>query len=78
MDNVIVPEITTNIVGRVSGCYKLNIRKSPSKTAEVVAIVPDGSELTIAPSSIDKPWFRVTTADGVKGFCMCDYIIIDR
>jgi len=80
MDNIleVAPETPVNIVGKVSGCISLNIRKGPSKNSEVVVIVPAGTELTVAHNSMDKPWYRVTTADGVKGFCMNEYITIDR
>lgn len=74
----VVPEAPVNIVGKVSGCLNLNIRKGPSKNSEVVSIIPVGTELIIAPNSVDKPWYRVTTEDGVKGFCMNEYITIDR
>lgn len=72
------PEVPDSIIGRVSGCINLNIRKGPSKNSEVIAVVSVGAELIIASNSIDKPWYHVTTEAGVKGFCMNEYITIDR
>lgn len=66
------------IVGVVSDCKKLNIRKAPNKDADVVCVVTEDTELTIAPHSVDKPWYRVTTTDGVKGFCMREFVTISR
>lgn len=67
-----------NVVGVVSDCKKLNIRKAPNKNADVIKIVAVDEELTIAGHSLGKPWYRVTTADGTKGFCMCEYINVVR
>lgn len=75
-----VNEIPT-VVGFVSGCKKLNIRKGPDIDAKVVSIVDVDTELTIInPDKATKGWYKVTveTAIGpVKGFCMKDFVTID-
>ena len=77
-EQVLKPEVPVNIVGVVSGCKRLNIRKAPNKDSDVVEVVHAGTELTIAQHSLDKPWYRVTTSDGVKGFCMREFVTISK
>lgn len=80
MENEQIPksEAPVNIVGVVCDCKKLNIRKAPNKDSDVVEVVSAGAELTIAKHSVDKPWYRVTTADGIKGFCMREFVMISQ
>lgn len=71
-------ETPVNIVGVVSGCKRLNIRKAPNKDSDIVEVVSVNAELTIARHSLDKPWYRVVTSDGVKGFCMREFVTISQ
>lgn len=81
-ETVETPEVKTEPAvdrkGVVSRCNRLNIRKAPNKDADVVKIVPVGAEMTIVGHSLDKPWYRVVTEDGIKGFCMAEYINVVR
>lgn len=77
-EQALKPEAPVNVVGIVCDCNKLNIRKAPNKNSDVVEVVPVGTELTIGQHSLDKPWYRVTTATGVKGFCMREFVLISK
>lgn len=75
-EQVVKSEAPVKIVGVVSDCKRLNIRKAPNKNSDVVDVVSAGTEITISKHSLDKPWYRVTTSDGIKGFCMREFITI--
>lgn len=71
-----VVELSARIVGVVSDCLKLNIRKAPSMSAPVVATIPVGTEVEIDPDKLGETteWFYVYTSAGIEGYCMTDYI----
>ena len=64
------------IDGIVSGCRKLNIRKEPSLSGEVICEVYEGVMLMIAPDASTNEWFRVYTEAGVEGYCMKKFVTI--
>lgn len=66
-----VPE---TVKGTVVGCTKLNVRKSPSITGEVVAILSVDSDVEIDIQKSNFEWFHVCTAIGVEGYCMRKFI----
>lgn len=61
----------------VSGCNMLNIRADSNKDAAVVAVVSVGTEV-IVDKCKTKGWYQVWLANGVSGFCMKDYITINK
>lgn len=61
-------------IGVVIDCVKLNVRKSPSTDAEVLAEIAVNSEVQILGKGSDKDFFHVCTAAGVDGFCMKKFI----
>ena len=70
------PETVTPVIGKVTGCGKLNVRKEPKVTADVVCEVTNNSELMIDLSSSTEEWYSVCTAAGSEGFCMKKFIEI--
>lgn len=73
---VVEPEKPKTIMGVVSNCKKLNLRKKPNKSADVLRELTEGTTLEIITTS--EEWCKVCTPDGVKGFCMKAYIVVDR
>lgn len=63
--------------GIVSGCKKLNIRKEPSRTGEIICEVSEGTTLMIDPSEANDDWFKVYTEAGVEGYCMKNFVTIN-
>ena len=68
----------TPTTGVVANCGRLNIRSEASTDAEILDTVKVGGELTITKSKSTKGWYKVKTSSGVEGFCMKDYVKIDR
>lgn len=71
-----VEEETQEIIGVVTDCLKLNIRKEPSKDSEAVAIVTCLDELMIDMASSTDDWYAVCTAAGIEGFCMKKFVAV--
>lgn len=68
------PEPPKTLTGKVAGCAKLNVRKTPSKDGEVLAIINEGSEVVINKIKSTMDFYAVCTATGVEGFCMKKFI----
>lgn len=63
-----------SIVGIVTDCEKLNVRKEPRATANVVCEIPVNSEVTIFEDESTSDFYKVCTAAGAEGFCMRKFI----
>lgn len=66
--------IPKTINGVVSNCTKLNIRKDPSVHAEILGVVDADSEMKIDMDKSNDKWFYVSTAVGIDGYCMRDFV----
>lgn len=66
------------VIGVVSNCEKLNIRKEPSMASEVLCVVKVGTELLIDTNDATGDWLKVCSADVIEGFCMAKYVSIKR
>lgn len=75
-------EVTTGmkpeepLIGKVSGCKKLNIRKEPNRESDVLDVVLEGSEVMIDESKSTDDFYKVYTESGLEGFCMKQYITV--
>lgn len=73
------PEVAaepTPVYGFVDKCEKLNVRKSPTKHADAVCVIPAKTEVMIDTDKSTNDWYSVRTAAGVEGFCMKNFITI--
>ena len=66
--------IPKTINGVVANCTKLNIRKEPSVHAEILGVVNVDSEMKIDMNKSNDKWFYVSTAVGIDGYCMRDFV----
>lgn len=73
VNNVEVPE-TTN--GVVTGCAKLNVRKEPSKEAEVLCVINELSAVVVTVEESTEDFYKVCTPSGIEGYCMKKFINI--
>ena len=70
-DVVETPKSTTGIV---VGCNRLNVRVEPDSKADIAAVIIRDSDVEIDISKSNKDWFKITTAAGVEGYCMRNFI----
>ena len=72
-----IPKVSeTQLIGLVGNCARLNVREEPNTMANVVVVLEAGSEVQLASEESINDFYKVTTADGREGYCMCDYINI--
>ena len=78
-NNVVVKdddqEPTKTEIGKVN-CIRLKIRNKPSMGGSIVCLARVGDELTIDRSKYYDGWLKVTTVDGLEGFCRQDFVTI--
>lgn len=64
------------VMATVIDCVKLNMREHPSTDADVLCIIPVGTEVQVDVDNYYADWFRVYTAAGQEGFCMKQFICV--
>lgn len=70
-----VPEVVESVKGIVTDCIKLNIRKSPSKSALPVCVVGCGTVLIIDNEYSNDEWFKVSVMGlDYEGYCMKQFV----
>lgn len=69
-------ENTKFIICTVTNCERLNIRKNPSLSAEVLCTVAAKTKVEVFPDEApaDKEWSSVVTESGIEGYCMTKYL----
>lgn len=72
--NQTVDNIIETISGVVTGCAKLNVRKGPSKDAEVLCIINESSPVVVKITESTEDFHKVITASGIEGYCMKKFI----
>lgn len=71
-----VEEVTPKtLVGVVTDCAKLNVRKKADVKADVIAVIDAKTEVTVNTDESVKDWYKVNVK-GVDGFCMKKFITI--
>lgn len=74
VETVVEPEASEPVVGIVSGCVKLNVRKNPHTNAEVLCVIDENSEVVIDEENSTHEFYKICTEAGVEGFCMKKFI----
>ena len=83
VNEAIIEEKKVDVIGTVvaNGYKKLNIRKSPKTSSDVVTTVDVGSKVTVV--DVEKAtgdWYKVRIDNGTSGhngYCMKEYIKLD-
>ena len=63
------------IIGVVTDCLTLAIRKSPSRVGDLIDVISALSEVTIIDET-QKDFYKVITNDGITGFCMKKFVAL--
>ncbi len=77
-EDIRVEEVVEDIIGVVTDCLKLNIRKEPNKDSDVLVVVTCLDELKIDPDASTDDWYAVCTASGIEGFCMKKFVAVKQ
>lgn len=62
--------------GIVTDCLRLNIRKEPNQNAKILCEVTAMADLVINEAESTDDFYKVSTSDGIKGFCMKRYVTV--
>nr|DAG41306.1 MAG TPA: SH3 domain protein [Caudoviricetes sp.] len=74
-DDTVESEPVKTEIGKVN-CIRLKIRNKPSMGGSIVCLARVGDELTIDRSKYYDGWLKVTTVDGLEGFCKQDFVTV--
>ena len=69
-----VPAAEIRKFGKIIGCKKLNVRKLPSRDAEIISELVEGSEVMIDENESTALFYKICTEHGIEGFCMKQFI----
>lgn len=72
------PKPAEPIIGIVTNCVRVNVRKTPIIAAEILSEVGVNSKLMIDETESTEEWFKVYTEIGIEGFCMKKFITINK
>lgn len=73
IEQTVEEPVVTTVKGVVTDCVRLNVRKAPVKTADVLFTINADTVVVIDTAKSTDGWYQVTTSEG-DGFCMKDYI----
>ena len=60
--------------GKVDNCKKLNIRKLPSRDAEIISELVEGSKVMVDEKESTALFYKICTEHGIEGYCVKDFI----
>ena len=72
VEPVVEPE--NHKFGKINNCKKLNVRKLPSRDAEIISELVEGSEVMIDENESTALFYKICTEHGIEGFCMKQFI----
>lgn len=64
------------LTGVVTDCFRLNIRKEPDKSADIVTVVDILTQLKVDEKRSTDNWYHVLDGNGNSGYCMKQYVSI--
>lgn len=73
-----VCDVPSEATGTVTDCLWLNVREHPDKDSKVVAVISALTQVSVDETLSTEDFYKVTTSDGVVGFCMKKYIALSR
>lgn len=62
--------------GVVEGCAKLNVRKAPNASAEVLCVISGGAKVVIDEEESSDDFYKICTVSGVEGYCMKKFVTV--
>lgn len=66
------------VTGIVTSCVKLNVRKEPNKDSDIISVLNQYTEVNIDLTNSTEDFYKITTFDGLDGYCMKRFIAISK
>ena len=73
-----LPNVPFALMGNVTGCGKLNVRKRPAIDAAIACVLDCFAEVTVYEAESTDEFYKICTASGVEGYCMKQFIKIQQ
>lgn len=70
------PEKEVKVVGIVTGCDKLRVRKIASVESDELCLIDSATEVLINEKKSTKDFYCVTTPTSIEGYCHKNYITL--
>ena len=70
------PSKSKTIIGSVTDCKLLNVRREPNMTANILTRIEEGETVRILDEM--NGFYKVQTNKGIIGFCMWNYISLNE
>ena len=61
-------------IGIVVNCIKLNVRKEPDKTSDIIQIIDALTEVRVIVKDSTYNFYKVILPSGIEGYCMKKFI----
>lgn len=68
---------TSSLETGVVTCHSLNVRKEPSTDSEILRIIPKDMEVKIL-EDVNETWYKVRIPEIKTGFCMKEFIKVNK
>lgn len=73
---VVAEEPEKQILGVVTNCLRLNVRKTPSPNAEVLCTVDAKHDLVVDINESTEDYYKICTEAGIEGYCVKYFVTI--
>lgn len=70
-------EAVSEIIGVVTGCENLRVRKGPDASAEISCTIPAGTKVMIDSEESTSDFYAICTEAGIEGYCMKKFINVE-
>ena len=67
-------ENSVDDIGIVVNCIKLNVRKEPDKTSDIIQIIDSLTEVRVIPKDSTYNFYKEILPSGIEGYCMKKFI----
>lgn len=71
-------EVKKEPVYGVVSCLSLNVRKGPDIREAILGLIHRNDKVLIDETASTDGWYSVCTEAGLEGFCMKEYISVDK
>lgn len=68
--------VDEELIGTVADCDSLNVREAPSASAKIITTIPVLKEVIVDENESTTDFYKISTNEGIKGYCMRKYITI--
>lgn len=77
-EEIVEESVPSIVLGVVTECVKLRVRKTPEVGDNVICEILLASEVLVDLNESTDDFYKVTTGAGIEGYCMKQYINIGK